>query len=121
MTPTKNWQDPVNAALGAWLLLSPFMLKFMFDVAPAASAVVSGLLLIAVAFGMMLTPRAWEEWAEAAIGMWLIAAPWVLGFSDMLPAMRGSVVTGAVVLALALSVIASDRNYSAWMHRRSTH
>ena len=121
MEQTKHWQDPVNAALGAWLLLSPFLLDFVFEVVPTASTMLSGLALIVVTFGAMCTPRAWEEWLETLIGLWLIAAPWALGFNELLPAMRASVATGVGVAVLGLWVLAIDKDYIPWLHRRTTH
>jgi hypothetical protein len=45
------------------------------------NALVVGLALIAVALGAILVPRAWEEWSEAALGLWAMTSPWVLGFA----------------------------------------
>ena len=121
MRQVKHWQDPVNALLGVWLVLSPWVAAFYGETIATANAVVIGAALIAVAFGAMLVPRAWEEWTEAALGLWLIASPWLLGFSGIANAMRGAVVTGVVIAVLALWTLATDKDYSAWMRDRAAH
>ena len=63
MTPLKHWQDALSAALGVWLITSPWVLGFQAET---------------VAIGAILVPAAWEEWTESALGLWLIISPWVL-------------------------------------------
>lgn len=88
MKQVKHWQDPVNAVLGAWLILSPWAAAYSGDAVATGNAVVVGVVLIAAALGAMLVPRAWEEWTEAALGMWLMASPWALGYAGLGDAMR---------------------------------
>jgi hypothetical protein len=121
MWKPKHWQDPVNAVLGAWLILSPWVSRFSGDMTATANSVVIGVALLAAALGAMLMPRAWEEWTEAVLGLWMIAAPWVLGYSALTNAVYASVVIGIVVLALALWTLATDREYSAWLRERKAH
>lgn len=116
MRNMRHWQDPLNALLGAWLALSPWVLGFQHQMAPTASGVVVGLALIAASLGAVFMPRAWEEWSQAILGLWMIVSPWVLGFSSQMDIMRVAVASGIVVLALALWVLATDKDYSAWMH-----
>lgn len=112
----KHWQDPINALLGAWLLLSPWALDYSGATAAMLNAVIVGVALVAVAVGAMLVPRAWEEWTEAALGFWLMAAPWVLGFGSVLNATSVALLTGAPILVLALWTLATDKDYSAWLN-----
>lgn len=121
MKPLKHWQDLVNALLGAWVLLSPWALGFQDSMTAMSNAVVIGLALIAAALGAIFVPRAWEEWTEAALGLWLIVAPWVLGFSTQRNAMLAAACTGVVVLALALWTLATDKDYSSWLRDRMAH
>jgi len=97
----KHWQDSINALLGAWLILAPWALGFQSDLSAAANTAVVGLLLLAAALGAIFVPRAWEEWTESALGLWLVLSPWALGF-DTLAARANAVVTGLVILTLAL-------------------
>ena len=115
MKPLKHWQDWVNAALGLWLVSSPWAMGFQADLTVTSNAVLVGLALIAAAMGAALAPRAWEEWTEAAIGVWLMASPWVLGFSTLNAAMLVAVGTGTVVVLLAVWSLLFAKDYRAWL------
>jgi hypothetical protein len=121
MKQMKHWQDPVNALLGAWVILSPWALGFQ-DISMAMwSAVVVGAALIAAALGAIFVPRAWEEWTEGALGLWLVIAPWVLGFSTHYQATMNTVVAGVVVMALALWTLTTDSDYNGWWRNWTAH
>lgn len=115
----KHWQDAVNAVLGVWLVLSPLALGYAADLMPTANAMVVGVALVAAALGAILVPHAWEEWTEAALGLWLLVSPWILGFSGHAQAMLAAVATGIVILVLALWTLAIDENYNAWWRERT--
>ena len=121
MKQVKHWQDPVSAVLGACLVLSSWAIGFYGDTVATANAVIIGLALVATSLGAILFPRAWEEWTEAVLGLWLIASPWALGFSTDVNARRAAVVTGAVIAVLALWTLATDKDYRAWLHDLTTH
>lgn len=121
MKQMKHWQDPVNALVGGCLILSPWTLGFQSETAAMANAVVIGVALIAVALGAILVPRAWEEWTEFALGLWLIASPWVLGFALLREARLGAVIAGVVVAALALWTLMTDKDYNSWWRNRMAH
>ncbi|MBO9680843.1 SPW repeat protein [Paenacidovorax monticola] len=121
MKQMKHWQDPLNALLGAWLALSPWVLGYQDQMTPTANGVVIGLALIAAALGAIFMPRAWEEWSEGVLGLWMIVSPWVLGFSMHMDAMRNAVVSGIVVLGLALWVVATDKDYQIFHRDSAAH
>jgi hypothetical protein len=123
MKQLKHWQDAVNVVLGAWLALSPWAMGYAADMTPMTNALIVGLALIAVALGAILVPRAWEEWSEAALGLWAMVSPWVLGFAGHYDARLVAVATGAVILALALWTLATDKEYGGWLLRgdRTAH
>lgn len=97
----KHWQDSTNVVMGAWLIVAPLALGFQGDLAALANTSIVGLLLLAAALGAIFVPRAWEEWTETALGLWLAVSPWIIGFAS--PAARtNAVVCGLVILTLAL-------------------
>lgn len=114
MKQMKHWQDPVNGLLGAWLVASPWVLGFQQETVAMANMVIVGALLVAAALGAMFLPRAWEEWTEAILGLWMAASPWLLAYASLQVAMVSAVATGAIVLVLALWVLVSDKEYSGW-------
>ena len=116
MKQLKHWQDPANGVLGAWLILSPWILGLQPRVA-VATVIVAGALLVATAVGSILLPRAWEEWTGAAIGVLLMLSPWALGFSGSAPAMQVALCTGLAAVILTLWVLAVDKDYGGWWNR----
>jgi hypothetical protein len=117
MKQLKHWQDAINALLGAWMALSPWVVGYVQNTSANYNAVVVGALLIAAALGAMFVPKAWEEWTEAVLGIWLIASPWALAFTADMTARNTAIGTGIIVTLLALWTIATDKEYSAWMHK----
>lgn len=114
MKQLKHWQDAVNAVMGVWLVLSPWALGFSGETAAMSNAVVVGVALIAAALGAIFVPQAWEEWTEAALGLWLLASPWVLGFSGLENALMAAVASGIVIALLALWTLSTDKDYNPW-------
>jgi nucleoside-diphosphate-sugar epimerase/uncharacterized membrane protein len=91
------WAPMTNAALGLWLVASPFTLG-LFDPVTAAdppalghelseaqvrngwlgvSEIISGLLISSLALTGMARGRQWLQWVVAAIGLWVMFAPLV--------------------------------------------
>jgi SPW repeat len=117
MLKLKHWQDVVNAVLGVWLLASPWALAYQGETSAMGNAVVVGIALAAAALGAILVPRAWEEWTELILGVWMIVSPWVLGFAAQQTAMITAVATGVVIAALALWTVLVDKDYRAFWQR----
>ncbi len=111
MKQVKHWQDPVNAVLGAWLVLSPWALGFSGDTVAMANFVVVGLLLLAAALGAIFLPRSWEEWTESVLGLWLVVSPWLIGYSGVEAAKADAILSGLVILTLALWALQDEGNW----------
>lgn len=114
MKQLKHWQDPVNAVLGLFLAISPWLVGYQEQVLATWSAVIAGLVLCAVGLGAVFVPRAWEEWTETGLGVWMIVSPWALGFSNHILATQTALWTGIVVVVLALWTLMTDKDYSGW-------
>jgi SPW repeat len=112
MRKIKHWQDAVNAVIGFALILSPLALSYVDESLATTNAVVVGLALVAAALGAMLTPKAWEEWTEAILGLWMVISPWMLGFSTHMMAMYAAVGCGVLVVLLSLWTLATDKDFS---------
>jgi hypothetical protein len=108
----KHWQDSVNLVLGLWMLVSPWLLAFQAEAKPMWNSVILGILIAAVALYALFQVFAWEEWANAVFGAWLLVSPWVLGFSGV--AMLNAVIVGVLVLALALWALGTDKDIGGW-------
>ena len=118
MKRVKHWQDLVNALLGGWLLLSPWVLGFQGLVIATASTMAVGALLIASSAGAMQVPQAWEEWLDVILGVTLMLLPVLLGFDGVKPALQNALVTGGAVTVLAIWVLVTDDDFAAsWQGR----
>jgi hypothetical protein len=117
MKQMKHWQDPVNALLGAWLVLSPWIIGFTDERVILFNFLAVGALLVAAAIGAIVVPKAWEEWVEVVLGVWLMVSPWALGFDGHMAAMQIALFGGLVVTVLALWVLGTDDEYGGWLHR----
>jgi multisubunit Na+/H+ antiporter MnhC subunit len=110
----KHWQDPISLIAGLWMMVSPWALAYQAEARPMWNAIVLGALIAAVAFTAFFQVFAWQEWANVLFGGWLIISPWVLGFSALSTVMLNAVVVGAVVAALALWALGTDRDIGGW-------
>ena len=117
MKRVKHWQDAANAALGAWLVVSPWVLGFQNVVVAMVSTMAVGALLVASSLEAMQVPQAWEEWLDAALGALLMMIPALLGFDGVAPALQNALVTGGLVTALAIWVLVSDDEFAASWER----
>lgn len=112
---TENWQDGVNLALGLWLIASAWALGFTGVSAAFWNAMAAGAVIVVTAITALTRFHEWEEWADAALGVWLILSPWILGFNEAIPAAAtwNFVVVGALTILLAV--------WSIKTHRDSAH
>lgn len=117
MMQMKHWQDPVSAVVGAWIVLSPWIFGFVDHMPALVNHLVIGIALVAAALGAIFLPRAWEEWTEGALGLWMVVSPWLLGYDGLQAATMNAVVSGLVVMLLALWVLATDKEYGWWRDR----
>jgi len=70
--------DGYKLALGGFVFLSPWL--FAFTYSPARlDAWASGILLMALSGAAMIAFVDWQEWLALALGLWMLAAPWIFG------------------------------------------
>ncbi len=109
----KRSQDMANLVLAVCLLVSPWVIGFAAETAPAWNAWVVGAALAVLAAATLSEFAQWEEWANMALGFWLVISPWVLAFSANVSAMRTHVVIGILVAVLSA--------WALWAYRRGPH
>ena len=108
--------DIVNIVAGLALVLSPWLLGYAVAEAYAVwHACIAGIVIVLLATGALLAFRQYEEWANLAVGLWTLPAPWLLGFSAVTAAMWTHVIVGIVVAVLAATSLwfAGNRPFSA--------
>ena len=99
--------------LGIWLFFSPFwMVAYASNSNGAAwNSYIMGALVFAFAWGALASRRIWEEWINLAIGIWLVIAPFVLGFYSGQPgAGWNQIIVGILVGLDAIWVLGQARS-----------
>lgn len=90
---------------GIWLLLSPFILGFAGEPAALWNNVIFGL-IVAILAGSRVTGEGykttWPSWVSFVIGLWLLIAPYMLGYAFIPAALWNSIILGLVIAVLAL-------------------
>ena len=71
--------DAYNLALGLFLFASPWLLGFAGGVT-GDDVWATGILVSLFSLMALVAFREWDEWANLALGAWLIVSPWLLGF-----------------------------------------
>jgi hypothetical protein len=122
------WPHYVNLVLGMWLVSSPFAMGYLTDYVPDAnvlrvmaerdlpsfearnlamtwSDVASGVLIILFS-ALSASPSrrySWAQWANAAVGFWLLFAPLVF-WTPLPEAYANDTLVGALVIAFAVLI-----------------
>ena len=91
----------VNAVLGAFLFVSPWLFGFSNGQPASWNAWICGLAILVFAGAAVASMQEWEEWVNGALGLWSLVAPWVLGFAGVASAMWTHVGIGLAVAILA--------------------
>ena len=105
-----KWQDWTSFALGLWLTVSPWVLGYSSVHSATANAAFVGLALALGAHFEATCDELSAEWLNMAAGLWLVLAPFLLGFSTQTGATLNSIAVGTAVAALASSALSLDKS-----------
>lgn len=101
MLEGKQPQDWINLLLAVALVVSPWVVGFATEQYASWNAWICGALVGIVAIGALGAFHEWEEWVNLLLGLWVVAAPWVLGFAAAIPARSTHIVFGLLIAAVA--------------------
>lgn len=101
----RPFQDWITLAIGVLLAVVPLAVALP---APEGTStmplvlnfLVSGAAAIVLALAALFAFQRWEEWLGVAVGLWLIASPWVLDFTYAQDAVWAAVLGGGVIVAM---------------------
>ena len=114
MVQNARWQDRVNLWLGIWFFVSPVVLG---TYAPGSIGIAvwhtffMSVLVIAISVSALEHFHVLEEWGNLALGLWLIVAPFLLGFSHETLALWNHVIVGSLLVIDAIWVMANVSGY----------
>src|SRR5262249_53429539 len=115
-----RWQDWTSFALGLWLALSPWVVGYTEHESATCNAVFLGMALAVGCHFEAVFDEATFEWLNLGAGLWLVAAPFVLGFTGERVATANSVVVGGLVALLAASAMSLDKEVLRLLQHRRT-
>lgn len=129
-TPGKDYGNVKSASgfvmlAGIWLLLAPFVLDHGKRPAAMWNEVVVGAIVLVLAAVRVARPDRFIglSWVNLFAGLWLIAAPFVCGYSDVARAMWNDIIVGIVIAAMAAasaSMTGSLRRYHGFQEGPTT-
>ena len=102
----QTWEDGASMILGLLVVLSPWLSDAATSTGIMTVTGFVGFLIVAMAGLEMVSLRRWEETIETLCGAWLIASPFVFGYSDAL--MSWHIALGVLVVLLALFELWQD-------------
>lgn len=106
-----NW---VNVLLGAWIIISPFVLGFSNQTAITWNNVATG-----AAIFLLALSRSGRNYGASVLvvllGIWMIVSPFVLRASGPIP-IRENVILGILVAIIALTNLTRNRQPTAPPH-----
>ncbi len=110
------WANVINALLGIWFIIAPFVLRFNDRPTPMWLSVIGGVILLILAGWAVLSESArkqtWIQYVNGLVGLWFIIFPYVYALGDVVNLKWTSVAGGLIVLILsgwlAFSVIPKE-------------
>jgi hypothetical protein len=121
MTAATKWQDWASFALGLWLAVSPWVLGYSHLEAATANAAFMGLALALGSHFEVSFDEIAAEWFNLAAGLWLVLAPFLVGFSAEVDVTANSIAVGTGVAALACSAMSLDKEVGKWWHKQQAN
>lgn len=94
----------INLAAGIWLFVSPWVYVAFHNTAAWNSWICGALIAIFAAI-RIANPEGspFFSWLNFLLGIWVVASPWVYGYTAYQGRMINSICVGAVVVIMAIS------------------
>jgi hypothetical protein len=109
----RTWEDWAGMGLGFLIGLTPWLGGHGGGDAVMLNAMAVGLLVLVLGAFEIVDLRRWQELAELAGGLWLIASPFALGYANAGPLRYWHFALGALVCGLALLELWQDWRLSS--------
>ena len=103
-----EWEDWLTMGLGVLIAASPSIAGEPYTTAITLNAGLIGVAIFGIAAIELSELAPWEEWLNLAGGSWIMASPWMLGYSDHTTLMFLQLGLGAVVAVMALLELWQD-------------
>ncbi len=116
----RSWEDWVGIVLGALIGLSPWLAGEQGSQAIMWNAIIVGVIVIGLSVLELTALQRWEEGLELLCGLWLIASPFIFGYTAPNALAPWHYGLGALVVLLALLELWQDWHRSDTEMARSS-
>lgn len=105
-----RWQNWALTIVGLYVLVSPWVIPYFSPESSISASAqwnhfIVGIAVVLVAFAVLASMQAWEEYIEGILGLWLLVSPWLFGFSQVGPFAWNAVISGLLIIALAAGAV----------------
>jgi len=87
----------IQTILGAVLFVAPWLLGFAAEGNAAWTAWITGAVIAVFGLASFADDITWPAWGNLIVGAWAVAAPWLVQFAGIDPAMWSHVAVGLIV------------------------
>lgn len=91
----------LDIVAGAWLFLSPWVVLMHANLAWNNWVVGALVAIMAAVRAFGAYTASWISWVNVVLGIWVIAAPWIVADAQFNSAAWNNVVTGLIIVILA--------------------
>ena len=96
----------VIAVAGLWEILAPFIIGYSSATGAMVDAIIFGILLLGIGIWAALVNSNGTikvlSWINAVLGLWVLLAPFIIGYSKTTGAMVNDLIIGIVVVILGI-------------------
>lgn len=96
------WDSWLTMAVGVAIGVSPWAFRFTGLDYAMLNAVITGMLVFALAALALTLLDRWEAWVTLGLGFWLCLSPWLLGYELYAVAALPHIGFGLLVIALSI-------------------
>ncbi len=64
---------------------------------------------------METAKRQWQDVANVLLGIWLIASPWIIGFTEVQYTLWNAYILGAIIAVAAASALVAFHEWEEWV------
>lgn len=104
---TVKWLAGVSLVVGAWLLVSPYIVGLSSGIALWNTMAAGGVAVVLGLWQLIEPNRAWPSWANMIVALWLVIFPYALNPPEVAAynnAVWSGIVLGIVALVEGLTV-----------------